>query len=111
MEHRRSARDKPGRLPRGHGSRPSTRMSRPRSFLPEICALSCAALLIEVSYTRVVSFKFFYFYAYLVLGLAMLGIGSGAVWTALASAWPGRSLESMVARDRKSTRLNSSHLG
>ena len=73
-------------------------MSRPRSFLPEICALSCAALLIEVSYTRVVSFKFFYFYAYLVLGLAMLGIGSGAVWTALASAWPGRSLESLVAR-------------
>jgi hypothetical protein len=73
-------------------------MTRSRSFLPEICALSCAALLIEVSYTRVVSFKFFYFYAYLVLGLAMLGLGSGAVWTALASAWPGRTLESLVAR-------------
>ncbi len=73
-------------------------MSRRRSFLPEICALSCSALLLEVSYTRVVSFKFFYFYTYLVLGLAMLGIGSGALFTALASAWPRRALESLVAR-------------
>src|SRR5262245_14453464 len=73
-------------------------MSRPRSFLPEIWALSCSALVLEVSYTRVVSFKFFYFYAYLVLGLAMLGLGAGAVCTALASGWPRRSLESLVAR-------------
>src|SRR5262245_14804019 len=73
-------------------------MDRPRPFLPEIWALSSAALVLEVAYTRVVSFKFFYFYAYLVLGLAMLGLGSGAVVTALASAWSRRSLESLVAR-------------
>jgi spermidine synthase len=73
-------------------------MSRSRSFLAEIGALSFAALVLEVGYTRVVSFKFFYFYAYLVLGLAMLGLGSGAVAVALASAWPRRSLEALVAR-------------
>jgi hypothetical protein len=73
-------------------------MTRPRSFLAEIGALSFAVLVLEVSYTRVVSFKFFYFYAYLVLGLAMLGLGSGAVAVALASAWPRRSLEALVAR-------------
>jgi hypothetical protein len=72
-------------------------VSRSRSFLLEIGALSFAALVLEVAYTRVVSFKFFYFYAYLVLGLAMLGIGSGAVCAALASAWPRRALESLVA--------------
>ncbi len=35
--------------------------------------MSFAALLIEICYTRVISFKLFYYYTYLVIGLALLG--------------------------------------
>ena len=49
-----------------------------------ILVISLAALLLEVSYTRVVSFKFFYYWTYLVIGLALLGIGCGAVLVALS---------------------------
>lgn len=41
--------------------------------------MSFAALLMEISYTRVVSFKLFYYYTYLVIGLALLGTGCGGV--------------------------------
>ena len=38
-----------------------------------------AGLLLEVGYTRIVSYKLWYYYTYLVIGLALLGIGSGGV--------------------------------
>ena len=41
--------------------------------------VSLAGLLLEVSYTRIVSYKLWYYYTYLVIGLALLGIGSGGV--------------------------------
>ena len=41
--------------------------------------MSFAALLIEISYTRIISYKLFYYYVYLVIGLALLGVGAGAV--------------------------------
>ena len=41
-----------------------------------IFLVSLAGLLLEVGYTRIVSFKLYYYYVYLVLGLALLGIGS-----------------------------------
>lgn len=50
-----------------------------RSFSAEIFLISFAALLLEISYTRIVSYKLFYYYTYLVIGLALLGIGSGGV--------------------------------
>jgi hypothetical protein len=50
-----------------------------RTYALEIFLVSFAALLLEVSYTRVVSFKFFYYYTYFVIGLALLGIGCGGV--------------------------------
>ncbi|HVX16518.1 MAG TPA: hypothetical protein VHA73_00670 [Acidimicrobiales bacterium] len=50
----------------------------------EILLLSLASLLIEIGYTRLVSFKLFYYYVYLVIGLALLGIGSGAVVVSLS---------------------------
>jgi hypothetical protein len=50
-----------------------------RGYGLEIFAVSFAALLLEISYTRVISFKLFYYYTYLVIGLALLGIGSGGV--------------------------------
>lgn len=50
----------------------------------EITAVSLAVLLIEISYTRVFSFKLFYYYVYLVIGLAMLGLSAGAVLVAVS---------------------------
>src|SRR5438876_4840376 len=50
-----------------------------RGYHIEIFLISFAGLLLEVSYTRIVSYKLFYYYTYLVIGLALLGIGSGSV--------------------------------
>ena len=51
-----------------------------RTYSVEILLISFAALLLEISYTRIVSYKLFYYYTYLVIGLALLGIGSGGVF-------------------------------
>ena len=50
-----------------------------------IFLVSLAGLLLEVGYTRIVSFKLYYYYVYLVLGLALLGIGSGGIFVVI---WP-----------------------
>src|SRR5436305_14976147 len=50
-----------------------------------ILLVSLAGLLLEVGYTRIVSYKLLYYYTYLVVGLALLGIGSGAVFVAVYS--------------------------
>src|SRR5262245_375020 len=50
-----------------------------RGYRLEILLVSFAGLLLEISYTRIVSFKLFYYYTYLVIGLALLGIGTGGV--------------------------------
>ena len=42
-----------------------------------ILLVSLAGLLLEVGYTRIVSYKLWYYYTYLVIGLSLLGIGSG----------------------------------
>ena len=39
--------------------------------------------MLEVGYTRIVSYKLWYYYSYLVIGLALLGIGTGAVFVAV----------------------------
>src|SRR5262249_22994563 len=44
-----------------------------------ILLVSMAGLLLEVGYTRIISYKLWYYYTYLVIGLALLGIGSGAI--------------------------------
>src|SRR6185295_11876221 len=56
-----------------------TRLSRALT----IFLVSLAGLLLEVGYTRIVSFKLWYYYTYLVIGLALLGIGSGSVFVAV----------------------------
>jgi hypothetical protein len=59
----------------------------PRALLPRwlaILLVSLAGLLLEVGYTRIVSFKLYYYYVYLVIGLALLGIGTGGVVVAIA---------------------------
>ncbi len=43
-----------------------------------IAVLSCAVLLLEVTYTRIFSWKLYYYYSFFVLGLALLGISIGS---------------------------------
>lgn len=52
----------------------------------EIAAISFAAILLEIAYTRVFSFKLPYSFTFLVLGIGLLGTGSGGV---LLAIWPG----------------------
>src|SRR5262245_29304463 len=59
------------------------RMPSARRLYIVIFGISFAALLLEISYTRLVSFKLFYYYTYLIIGFAMLGIGAGGVLVAV----------------------------
>jgi hypothetical protein len=60
------------------------RLGPPRTYGLEIFLVSCAGLLLEIAYTRIISFKLFYYWTYLIIGLALLGIGSGGVLVALS---------------------------
>ncbi len=68
------------------------------TYLTEIFVISAAALLLEISYTRIISFKLYYYYTYLVIGLALLGLGSGAVIVAVSKRLDGLSTRSLLAR-------------
>jgi spermidine synthase len=68
-----------------------------RRFYVEIFLISFAALLLEISYTRVVSFKLFYYYTYLIIGFALLGIGSGGVFVAILPRLRQLPLERLLA--------------
>jgi spermidine synthase len=79
---------------------PSRRRSSTDSptYLVEIFVISAAALLLEISYTRVISFKLYYYYTYLVIGLALLGLGSGAVIVAVSKHLDRLSTRALLAR-------------
>lgn len=62
-----------------------------------IFAVSLAGLLLEVAYTRVVSYKLWYYYTYLVIGLALLGLGSGATAVVLSRRLRATSTRSVVS--------------
>ncbi len=53
------------------------------SFYVEIFTVCLAAILLEISYTRIISFKLYYYFTYLIIGLALLGLGSGGVIVAV----------------------------
>jgi len=59
--------------------------ARRQGYHAEILLVSFAALLVEVCYTRVISYKLFYYYTYLIIGLALLGIGTGGVLVTVSS--------------------------
>lgn len=67
-----------------------------RSYHLEILLVSFATLLIEISYTRVVSFKLYYYYTYLVIGLALLGIGAGGVLVAVSKRLRAASTDGIL---------------
>jgi hypothetical protein len=45
----------------------------------EVFAIAYAVILLEISFTRVFSFKLYYYFTYLVIGIALLGVGTGGV--------------------------------
>lgn len=45
----------------------------------EIFTASFGALLLEISYTRIFSFKVFYYFTYMILGVGLLGLGAGGI--------------------------------
>jgi hypothetical protein len=57
---------------------------KPRNPLFEIFALSLGVILLEVAYTRILSFKVFYYFSYLVIGIGLLGFATGGVVVALS---------------------------
>ena len=57
--------------------------ARERSYYLDIFAVSMAAIVLEISYTRIFSFKLYYYFTYLVIGLALLGLGTGGVLVAI----------------------------
>ena len=55
-----------------------------KSFYFEIFAVSLAAILLEISYTRIFSFKVIHYFTYLIIGIALLGLGTGGVLVAIS---------------------------
>jgi MFS family permease len=62
----------------------------------EILLVSFAGLLLEIAYTRIISFKLFYYYTYLVIGLALLGIGTGGVIVTISKRLRSASTDAVL---------------
>src|SRR5215813_5654899 len=62
--------------------------------LAQALSLAClAVVLLEITYTRLFSFKLFYYFTYLIIGIALLGGGSGGVTVALSRRLRRASLD------------------
>jgi len=57
-------------------------MTRHTLYL-ETFLVSLAVILLEVSYTRVFSFKLVYYFTYLIIGISLLGLGTGGVFVTI----------------------------
>jgi hypothetical protein len=62
-----------------------------------IFLVSLAGLLLEVAYTRIVSYKLWYYYSYLVIGLSLLGIGSGGILVAVVGPLRRAATRTVIA--------------
>jgi spermidine synthase len=71
---------------------------RPPALYLEAFLFAFAVLLMEVSYTRVFSFKLVYYFAYLVIGIAMLGLGAGGVFVAVFPSLRRMPPEQLIPR-------------
>jgi len=65
----------------------------------EIFTVSLVAILLEISYTRIFSFKVYYYFTYLIIGIALMGLGSGGALVAISrrlrEADPGRLISKL----------------
>lgn len=71
---------------------------RHKGFGLEIFLVSLGAILLEVSYTRVFSFKVFHYFTYLTIGIALLGLGSGGVLVAVSKKLRATVPNILIAR-------------
>ena len=67
------------------------------NYYLEIFLVSMGALILEISHTRLISFKLFYYFTYFIIGAALLGIGSGGVLVALSRRIREASLDVIVS--------------
>lgn len=81
--------------PSGWHNPPMPQTDRRRAMLA-IFLVSMAGLLLEVAYTRIISYKLWYYYTYFVVGLALLGIGSGGVALAVSTRLRAATTERIV---------------
>jgi hypothetical protein len=70
----------------------------PAKVVLAILLVSMAGLLLEVAYTRIVSYKLWYYYSFLVIGLSLLGLGSGGIVVAMWAPLRRASTETVIAR-------------
>ncbi len=68
---------------------------RPLYF--EIFLVAFGVILLEISYTRIFSFKLFYYFTYLIVGIALLGMGSGGVFTAISPRIRKAGIERIIS--------------
>jgi spermidine synthase len=54
-----------------------------RKLYPETFLVALAVILLEISYTRVFSYKLVYYFTYVVIGISLLGLGAGGVFVAV----------------------------
>jgi spermidine synthase len=69
-----------------------------RKLYFETFFISLAVILLEVSYTRVFSFKLVYYFTYLVIGVSLLGLGSGGVFVAIFERLRRAAPERLILR-------------
>lgn len=63
----------------------------------EIFLVCLGAILLEISFTRVIGFKLFYHFTFLIIGFALLGLGSGGVLVAVSRRIKAAPLDTLVA--------------
>lgn len=68
-----------------------------RGWYVDVFAVALAAIVLEISYTRIFSFKLYYYFTYLVIGLALLGLGTGGVLVAVLSRLRAMAPSRLVA--------------
>src|SRR6201994_3823354 len=70
---------------------PSQRVAIPeRTLIAGLALTSSAALLLELSLTRLFSVVLFYHFAFLAISIALLGLGAGGVFAYLRKRWLAR---------------------
>src|ERR1700733_15530419 len=66
---------------------PPASATSPWSATIAVALMSFAALLLELSLTRLFSVVLFYHFAFLAISIALLGLGAGAVFAYLRRRW------------------------
>jgi len=69
-----------------------------RRFYPETFLIALAVILLEVSYTRVFSYKLVYYFTYVIIGISLLGLGAGGVFVAVFERLRTTAIERVLLR-------------